>query len=44
MNPIFKYNINVKYLPKDLRNIIDYFSLLDIYANDKEPSAKNKLL
>ena len=36
MNPIFKYNINVKYLTKDLRNIIDYFSLLDIYANTKK--------
>ena len=44
MNPIFKYNINEKYLTKDLRNIIDDFSLIDIYVNDKEPFAKNKFL
>ena len=43
---IFKYDINVKYLPKNLKDWYNCndFSLLDIYLNDKRPSAKIKLV
>ena len=46
MNRVFKYNINAKYLNKDLRGEYNGsdFLLLDVYLNDKAPSVKIKLL
>ena len=46
MNPIFKYNINVKYSTQDLKGgySSNNFSLLDVYLSEKEPSAKIHLL
>ena len=46
MNVKFKYNSHAKYLTKDLNdghNTND-FSLLDVYLNQKGPSAKILLL
>ena len=46
MNSIFRYNSNSKYLTKYLKGGFNSndFSLLDVYLNQKGPSAKILLL
>lgn len=46
MNPIFKYNFNVKYLTKDLKTGYtgNNFLVLDLYLNKKGPSVEIQLL
>ena len=45
MNTIFKYNDNAKYSTKDLKGgySSNNFSLLDVYLDEKGPSAKIQL-
>ena len=45
MNTIFKYNVNAKYSNKDLKGgySSNYFSLLDVYLDEKGPLVKIQL-
>ena len=45
MKTMFSYNANAKYLTKDLKGGYNniYFSLLDVYLNEKGPSVKIQL-
>ena len=45
MKTVFKYNVNAKYSTKDLKGGYNSnnFSLLNVYQDKKEPSAKIQL-